>query len=294
MAKARTRARPILFACLMAACSAAPPAAQAPTQRERWNEPQQPFKVFGNTWWVGTRGVGAVLITSPQGHVLIDGGLPESAPRIAASIEAAGFDIRDVRLILNSHVHYDHAGGIAELQRLSGARVVASPWSAQVLRDGAVAADDPQAGQLDPIAKVNVDDIVQDGGQQRVGPLTLTAHMTGGHTPGGTSWSWRSCEGTRCLAVVYADSLNAVSAPGFRFTGTPLLQAFEQGFTTLEALPCDILLAAHPAPAQVLEKLAAREAGKADAFVDGAACRRYVAAARRNLATRLATEQRQP
>lgn len=293
MAKAGTNTKAILLACLMATGGAAPFAAQAPTQRERWNEPQQPFKVFGNTWWVGTRGVGAVLITSPEGQVLIDGGLPESAPRIVASIKAVGFDIADVRLIVNSHVHYDHAGGIAELQRLSGARVVASQWSAEVLRQGAVARDDPQYGEIEPIAKVNVGGIVKDGDTQHVGPLAITAHLTGGHTPGGTSWSWQSCEGTRCLNVVYADSLNAVSAPGFRFTGTALLQAFEQGFATLEALPCDILLAAHPAPAQVLEKLAAREAGKADAFVDGTACRQYVAAARRNLATRLATEQRQ-
>src|SRR5262245_2896257 len=91
-----------LIACLLAAQAAAPLAAQAPTQRERWNEPQQPFRVFGNTWWVGTRGVGSVLITSPEGHVLIDGGLPESVPRILANIKTAGFDIRDVRLIVNS------------------------------------------------------------------------------------------------------------------------------------------------------------------------------------------------
>jgi metallo-beta-lactamase class B len=279
--------------CMLAMLVAAPALAQAPTptQREKWNEPQAPFKVFGNTWWVGTHGVGSVLIASPQGHVLIDGGLPESVPRILSSIKAAGFDIKDVRLIVNSHVHYDHAGGLAELQRLSGARVVASEWSAKVLREGGVGSDDPQHGQVDPIAKVNVSAVVKEGDQQKLGPLTITAHMTAGHTPGGTSWSWRSCEGTRCVDVVYADSLNAVAAPGFRFTDSALVQAFEQGFAVLDSLPCDILLAAHPAPARVFEKLAARDAGKADAFVDGGACRQYVASARMNLATRLASER---
>jgi len=179
--------RKTLVPGMVAALVALPLLAQVLTKRERWNEPQKPFKVFGNTWWVGTHGVGTVLITSPQGHILIDGGLPESGPQILSSIRAAGFDIKDVKLIVNSHVHYDHAGGIAELQRLSGARVVASESSAKVLREGVSGRDDPQYGQLDPIAKVKVDGIVKEGDQQKVGALTITAHMTGGHTPGGTS-----------------------------------------------------------------------------------------------------------
>lgn len=283
--------RKTLVLCLLATLVAAPLVAQQLSQRERWNLPQQPFRVFGNTWWVGTRGVGVVLITSPEGHVLIDAGLPESAAQIVSNIRTAGFDIKDVKLILNSHVHHDHAGGIAELQKLSGARVVASEWSARVLRAGESGPDDPQYGQIDPIAKVDVGGIVQEGDQQTVGPLTLVAHMTAGHTPGGTSWSWRSCENNRCLDLVFADSLNAASARGFRFTDSQLPQAFEKGFAVLESLPCDILLAAHPAPAQVFEKLAAREAGNAGAFVDGASCRQYVETARRALAQRLASEK---
>jgi metallo-beta-lactamase class B len=278
---------------MLAALAVAPlTAQQQPTQRQKWNEPQPQFRIFGNTWWVGTHGVGSVLITSPQGHILIDGGLPESAPLILANIKAAGFDIRDVKLIVNSHVHFDHAGGIAELQKLSGARIVASEWSAQVLRTGATAADDPQHGQLDPVAKVKVDGIVKEGDQQRAGPLVITAHMTPGHTPGGTSWSWQSCEGSRCLNLVYADSLTAAAGPGFSFTKSGQARGFESSFALLESLPCDILLAAHPAPAQLFERLAGRDAGKPDALVDNTACRRYVETARKGLATRLATEQR--
>ena len=123
--------------------------------RAEWNEPQKPFKVFGTTYWVGTHGLGAVLITSDAGHVLVDGALPESVPQIAASIRTLGFKVEDVKLIVNSHVHFDHAGGISELQRLSGARVAASPATARALMDGASGPDDPQFGLVDPIARVD-------------------------------------------------------------------------------------------------------------------------------------------
>jgi len=189
---------------------------------EAWNAPQQPFRVFGNTWYVGTGGLSAVLVTSPQGHVLLDGGLSQSAPRIDASIRALGFRTEDVRLIVNSHAHYDHAGGIAALQRRSGAKVAASASGARALETGEPTPDDPQyalgreANGYPPVTGVRV---VADGETLRVGDVAITAHYTPGHTPGATTWTWRSCEGQHCLDIVYADSLNAVSAPGFRFTG---------------------------------------------------------------------------
>jgi metallo-beta-lactamase class B len=118
----------------------------------------------------------------------------------------------------------------------------------------------------------------------------VAAPVPPGHTPGGTSWSWRSCEGARCVDIVYADSLGPVSADGFKFTTSPLLKGFEQAYAALEGVKCDILLTPHPGFAQVLEKLAAREAGKADAFIDPGACKAYAASGRRNLAARVATE----
>ncbi len=109
-----------------------------------WNVTQEPFRVYGGTYYVGVRGLSSILITSPEGHVLIDGALPESAPKIAAGIRALGFRVEDIELIVNSHAHFDHAGGIAELQRLSGAKVAATGWSARVLRTGRSAPGDPQ------------------------------------------------------------------------------------------------------------------------------------------------------
>jgi metallo-beta-lactamase class B len=125
--------------------NAAARARECPSCAE-WNAPQKPFRLYGNSWFVGTHGLSAVLLTSANGHVLIDAGLPESAPLIAQNIATLGFRMQDVKLIVNSHDHYDHAGGIAELQKLSGARVAASAPSAKVLQDGDSENDDPQFG----------------------------------------------------------------------------------------------------------------------------------------------------
>jgi metallo-beta-lactamase class B len=260
-----------------------------------WNESQKPFRVYGNTYYVGVRGLSSILITSDRGHVLIDGGLAESAPRIVASVHELGFRIEDVKLILNSHVHFDHAGGIAELQRLSGATVAASPSSAKVLKRGHSGPDDPQFGSsrgIEPVAHVRV---VHDGETLRVGPLELTARLTAGHTPGGTTWSWQSCEKERCLNVVYADSLTPVSADGFRFTGNTtypnVLNDFEKSFSTLDTLPCDILLTPHPDASDLWVRLEKRDrGGEVDAFVDAMACRHFADAARQQLKARVAAE----
>jgi metallo-beta-lactamase class B len=269
--------------------------------RQAWVAPQQPVRIFGNTYYVGSQGLSAILVTSDQGHVLLDAPMGQNAGMIAANIRALGFRLEDVRLILNSHVHFDHAGATADLQRLSGAAVAARPASAPVLESGRSGPDDPQfglAGAMKPVA-VTVR-IVADGEVVRVGPLALTAHATGGHTPGGTSWSWRSCEtgrdGERCLNLVYADSLNAISADGFRYSNSRTyptgVQDFEHGFATLSSIPCDILLTPHPEASQFWDRIGRRDrGGDATALVDPTACRRYAESGRTRLQRRLDTER---
>ncbi|HEX8384641.1 MAG TPA: subclass B3 metallo-beta-lactamase, partial [Rubricoccaceae bacterium] len=226
--------------------------------------PHDPVPVYGNTYYVGTSGLSAVLVTSPEGHVLIDGALNESAPLIAANVEALGFRVEDVELILNSHAHFDHAGGIAALQRASGAAVAASPSSAAVLAAGAPGPDDPQYADLLPLpmAPVRPVRVLADGETVRVGPLALTAHFTPGHTAGGTTWTWTSCEDGRCLDMVYADSLTPISEEGYRFSQSDrypsVLADFERSYAVLEGLPCDVLLAPHPGAAGRFERLDAR------------------------------------
>ena len=262
-----------------------------------WNETQKPFRVYGNTYYVGVHGLSSILITSDRGHVLIDGDLAESAPKIAASVRELGFRIEDVKLILNSHVHFDHAGGIAELRRLSGATVAASPSSAKALREGRSGPDDPQFGSIRGIEPVAYVEIVNDGETLRVGPLELTAHLTAGHTPGGTTWAWKSCQNERCLNIVYADSLTPVSAGGFLFTRNTTypnaLKDFENSFRTLDTLSCDVLLTPHPDASDLWARLQRHDrGGGADAFVDATACHRFADVAREELKARVAAEHR--
>jgi len=286
--------RLIVFLVVVLAASIAGHA-QGPPWPAEWSAEQEPVRIFGNVYYVGTRGLSAVLITSGEGHVLIDGTMFETAAAVVSHIRAAGFRVEDVKLIVNSHAHFDHAGGIGPLQRASGARVAATPSTARVLQQGSSGPDDPQYGvglAMEPVKNVQV---VKDGEALRVGPIAVTAHATGGHTPGGTSWSWQSCEGSRCVRMVYADSLTAVAADNFLFTRSKeyptALADFERGFATLSTIPCDILLTPHPEMSDLWGRLAKRTpGGPTDPLVDATACRRYADAGRKGLATRVARE----
>jgi metallo-beta-lactamase class B len=261
--------------------------------RAAWNMPQQAFKIYGNSYYVGTHGLGSVLITSDTGHVLIDGALPESVPQIVANIRSLGFRVEDIRLIVNSHVHFDHAGGIAELQKLSGARVLASPWSASVMKNGVVPHDDPQFGIITPIARVAQVATVKDGETVQAGSLSLTAHLTAGHTPGGTSWTWQSCENSRCLNLVYSDSLSPVSADSFLYTRskeyTTGVADFERSYAFLDKTACDILLTPHPDVSNLWQRLERRRSNP-DALIDPGACHALAESSRQALKKRLETE----
>jgi metallo-beta-lactamase class B len=281
-----------LFIVLLAGLARAATPAPSCDSCATWNQTQQPFRIFGNAYYVGVRGLSSVLITSKEGHVLIDGDLPESAQKIAASIRALGFRPEDVKLIVNSHVHFDHAGGIAELARLSGARVLASKRGATVIRKGKSGPDDPQFGILLPFPAWPRTATFEDAEVLRVGPIAVTPHLTPGHTPGGTSFTFSSCEGARCLNLVYADSLTPVSAPGFKFTrSADALTDFERSFAVLSTVPCDILISAHPDASGFWERYDKREkTGARDAFIDPAACKKYVEVARGRLKERVAEE----
>lgn len=264
-----------------------------------WNTPQKPFRIFGNTWYVGTHGLSAILITSEQGHILVDAALPESVPLIAANIRELGFKVEDIDLIVMSHVHFDHAGGVGGMQTASGARVASRAPNIEVLRTGRVSPADPQLGLLPPIATVPAVTAVEDGEQLRVGPLIITAHATPGHTPGGTSWSWRSCEGARCVDIVYADSVSAVSADGFLYTKSSAyptgIADFERSFATLRQLPCDILLTPHPDASALWARMETHAAGATpDPLFDRDACRAYADGAAARLQQRIARERGTP
>jgi metallo-beta-lactamase class B len=291
--KGRVRIWLLSAACVGAAVGQS--AAPSCTNCAEWNKPQPPFRIFGNTYYVGPHGLSSLLITSEGGHVLVDGALPESVQQIVGNIRSLGFRIEDVKMIVNSHVHFDHAGGIAELQRLSGARVVASSWSATVMRRGGVGRNDPQYGILAPVAQVKHVDELHDGETFRVGGIEVTAHLTPGHTPGGTSWTWKSCDGPICRNMVYADSLTPVASDGFKFTKSRkyprAVEDFEKSFRFLEAVPCDVLVTTHPEVSRLWDRLEARERGATPDPMMDSACRNLAEHGRDQLRQRLADER---
>lgn len=286
--------RSLIVVCL-ASISAAGAASIDCPQCEAWNKDQIPFRVFGNTYYVGTHGLSAVLITSATGHVLIDGALPQSAPLIARHIERLGFKISDVKVILNSHVHVDHAGGIAQLQSLSGAKVLGSDIAAKVLSSGKSDRNDPQFGHLP--AFPGADNVEALGQRQiiEVGSLQLHVVHTPGHTPGGTSWTWKSCEGGRCLNLVYADSLNAVSDESFKYSGDeryPNAAAdMLASIAAIAAMPCDILIGPHPEFTGLWSVFDEQGKGDSTKLVDQSSCKRYAAAAQERFDQRLQSEK---
>ena len=262
-----------------------------------WNEPREPFKIFGNTYYVGVGGLSSVLIVSDAGLILVDGALPQSVPLIDAGIRTLGFKTEDIKLILNGHTHYDHAGGLSALQRFTGARVATGTAGVRALELGKPTPDDPQVAfpnnEFPRVANVHG---VRDGEVLRVGNVAVTAHATPGHTPGGTTWSWRSCEGPRCLSVVYADSVTAISAPGYKFTGDAthpsIVDSFHRSITRLRELPCDIMIGAHPSVSDLDGKLKRRAENPngPNPFIDPGACRALAAKALTGLDERVAEE----
>lgn len=260
-----------------------------------WTQPQKPFRIYGNTYYVGTRGLSAILVTSPSGNILIDGTLPENVPQIEANIRALGFRLEDIKLILNSHPHIDHAGGIATLAHDSGAHVAASAKAAKALKLGGLDPDDPQYGEAPAFKKITDVRIVAAGETVKLGPLALTMHPMPGHTPGGTAWTWRSCEGTRCLSMTYADSISLLTADNgnYRYTDPAhpeRIADFRGTIAMLAKLPCDIMIAPHPDSIDFIERAAQRDAGKPDALVDAQACKAYAVQAQANLDKRIAKE----
>ena len=253
-----------------------------------WNQPQEPFHVFGNTYYVGMAGVSAVLVDGGSELLLLDGGLPQSAEAILANIRKLGFDPANISTIVLSHAHFDHAGGINALQRYSGARVLTSGAGAAAIRLGDLLPDDPQYDQpSENRAFPAVDNVVEveDDSEHVIGDAMIRGVYTPGHTPGGMSWTWTSCEEDRCLDIVYADSIGPVSVDGYRFSDG-LGDELARSTRRVADLDCDILLVTHPFVFNMQEKF---EQGRA-AFVDADACRDYGEKALESLHKRLATE----
>ena len=303
-------ARAALLAALLATAAAAQisiPLGKTPRQIERpkapieesgplwaevcgdsmeWDKPAPPVRIHGNTYLVGTCGISSILITGEEGHILIDGGTENGAELIADNIRSLGFQLTDIKYLLHSHEHIDHVGGIARLQQLTGAQLVASTNAAAVFETGTPGPGDPQAGMHPPFPAARVDRIIKDGEFVRLGNLKLTAFETKGHTHGALTWQWVSCDGGVCRMMVYADSLSPVSRDDYRFLDHPgALEAFRASIKKVGELECEILLTPHPSASSMKERMT----GKLPLF-DTNGCRNYAANLTKRLDDRLAKE----
>jgi metallo-beta-lactamase class B len=257
-----------------------------------WNDPAKPRHVYGNTWYVGTCGISALLVTSDKGHVLIDGATEEAGPQIEASIRALGFKIEDVKYILATHAHLDHAGGFARLQHDSGAVMIARGKDADTIERGRGDRSDPQFLSIEGFPSVKNVRRIADREVLTLGPLSLMAHATPGHTPGSTSWTWSSCEGARCLHLAYVDSVSAISDDVYRYTDEAqnpgVVGAFRKTLATVAALPCDVLLTPHPQVSNMFARIGDKPAAP---LADGNACRALATQAGKTLDERIAKER---
>ena len=232
-----------------------------------WTRPQAPFPIAGPITYVGSEGIAAYLIKTTAGAILIDGTLAENAGMIERNIVAAGVRPRDVKLILVTHAHFDHAAGVAALKRATRARVVAGIGDVRALETG-VPPGETNYGVI-RFPKVHVDRAVRDRDTVKLGTTTLTARATPGHTPGCTSWTMRIPARPGPLAVVFPCS---VSVAGNRLIGNRaypgIVSDYRRSIAMLGTLHADIVLPSHPELADVIARGKRRKAGDPTAFVD--------------------------
>jgi len=216
-------------------------AQQLPGQES--NQPFKPFRIIGNIHYVGTNDLACYLITTPAGHILLDTGLEESPVIVRANIATLGFKLRDIKIILSGHAHYDHVGGHAEMKEATGAQVYASAADAAILESGGTKTFHP----LNPFKPVRVDHVIKDGESVRLGGVTLTAHLTPGHTEGNTTWTTVAEEKGKPYDVVFVGSMSI--NPGVHMVNYPawpkIAEVYARSFQILKGLRCDVFLGPH-------------------------------------------------
>ena len=258
-----------------------------------WTKPFPPFRLIGNVYWVGTYDLSTYLITTPAGHILINSGVAETVPQIKAGVEQLGFKLSDVKILSATHGHFDHVAGLAELKRLTGARVMMSAPDAELLESGAKSdfrfGDDPTA-RFDP---VKVDRRLKDGDKMELGGVVLTVHLHPGHTKGATSFTFDVRENgkTYRVGIVNMASIN----PGVRVTGMPnfpgIQQAYERTFHDQKEMKIDVWLASHAAQFEMHRKYQPGDSYNSDRFVDPQGFRAAVARLEKVYRDQLAREQ---
>ena len=254
-------------------------AERAPVQVQNdWLEPFPAFRIAGNLYYVGSRGLASYLVATPEGHILINSSLEGNVPMIRASMESLGFKFSDIKVLLISHAHSDHCAGSAMIKRLTGAKYMVMEGDVEVVESGGKKdfhyVNEPAA--LFPATKV--DRVLRDGDEVKLGDAILTARLTPGHTKGCTTWTMKVNDGSKLRDVVIVGSPNV--NPGYKLVRNPtypgITEDFEQTFRVLKSLSCDYFLGAHGSYFDMETKYAQSKGGHATAFIDPAGYKDFV------------------
>jgi metallo-beta-lactamase class B len=256
-----------------------------------WNEPVEPFCIMGNIYYVGAAGVSSYLVTTSQGNILIETGFAETAPLIEKNIEKLGFRLSDVKVLLVSHAHYDHAGGLAELKGATGAKFIAMEQEAAALARGG--RDDFAFGDRLAFRPVKADQVIQDSDKVELGGVVIISHLTPGHTRGCTAWTMKASEGGKSYDVVL---LGGTSIPGYTLTNNAkypqIIGDYAHTFEVLRGLKCDVFLAMHGFEFGLKDKMQRLAKGQtANPFIDPQGYRKAIDKAEKNYRDQLAKEQ---
>ncbi len=275
-----------LLATLILSCGAAATAA-VEAAPPHWTRPAEPFEIFDDVYYVGSEGLAAYLFATDEGLALLDVGLPENVELVEANIRKLGFHVSNVRYLINSHAHFDHSGGLARLKADSGATLVASAEDRFALENGVYPGwETRREFDFPPVA---VDRVIGDGESLTLGDLTLTAHLTPGHSPGCTSWSFTARnDGGAHRALVFCSASVAANrlVPDPQYPG--IVEDYQSTFRRMKTMAVDVWLAPHPEQFGLAEKRDRLAGGDADAFVDPAEKDRRMAAFEQAFAEALA------
>ncbi|HTH38107.1 MAG TPA: subclass B3 metallo-beta-lactamase [Pyrinomonadaceae bacterium] len=253
--------------------------AQKNEQDRAWNQPVEPFRIAGDIYYVGAIDITSYLVTTPKGHILIDSGFIETVPQIIANVKKLGFKPEEIKVLLNSHAHYDHAGGLAELRRLTGATLMISEPDVELMANGGKG--DPNFGDRFPFETVRTDKSLRSGERVKLGGSTLTANLTPGHTRGCTTWTTETMHQGRKLNAIFVCSTSAPGYKLFKNEKYPNIYAdYLQTFAFLEKQRPDIFLGSHGAIYGLEEKIGRMGAGRDDAFIDPDGYKKYVSGSR--------------